>query len=319
MQTPTLINFKPTGINYCNNVRNTNYLHSFGLHFKGRELNNDTFEPSKKYKEEDFNSIKNSIKKDKFIGKGFEGRVFEMEDPNYVVKIPKKFFDNKKIDDNKLKENLVEEPITEQDKVNHITKKYKNGIVIMNKVAGKQIKTKEEMNEVADLPVKSYQDLLNQIIDAESKGMEFDFAMNNVLYDKDTGSLTAIDFRPFKEGERKFKPLEKMYFVFDCFAQPYEKKVSGKIISAALENLKSDADPQKAKLDYDFGEIARIVQYNNPRYWGIMENIKSNTQIIKFDRLHAQSELELSQIDYDIDYIQNSINTYLITSESEQA
>lgn len=284
-------------------------------------LKADVFELSDKpaYKEEDYSAIKNSVKKDKFIGAGFEGRVFEMEDSDYVVKIPKKYFNDKKLNGNKVKENLIEEKVTEQDKVNHIVKKYKNGIIIMNKVAGKQIKTKSEMNEVADLPIESYQNLLNQILDAESKGMEFDFAMNNVLYDKETGSLTAIDFRPFKEDNKKFKPLEKMYFVFDCFGQPYEKKVSGKIISAALNNIKSDADPEKAKLDYDFGEIVRIFQHNNPKYWGIMENIKSYTQAIKFDRLNAETKYELSMIDNDIDYIKNSINTFLISNESEQA
>lgn len=99
--------------------------------------------------------------------------------------------------------------------------------------------------------------------------------MNNVLYEKDTKLLTAIDFRPFKKSEQKFNPLEKMYFVFNCFKQPYEKKIAGKILCAALNNIKSNANPEKAKLYYDFDEIIRLLQYNNPKDWANIEKIKS--------------------------------------------
>ena len=98
--------------------------------------------------------------------------------------------------------------------------------------------------------------------------------MNNVLYDKDTKSLTAIDYRPFKKSEQKFNPLEKMYFVFNSFKKPYEKKIAGKILCAALNNLKSNANPEKAKLYYDFDEIIRLLQYNNPKDWAKIKKIK---------------------------------------------
>ncbi len=178
------------------------------------------------------------------------------------LKYQKECLTVKKIDNLALKKDLVEEEVTEQDRVNFIEKKYKNGIVIMKKVAGKPASNIDEINEVANLPVKAYQNLLNQIIEADKVGMEFDFAMNNVLYDKETQSLTAIDFRPYKEGKRKFNPLEKMYFVFDCFKQPYEKKISGKILSAALNNLKTDSETSVYK--YDFKEIIRLLEHNCP-------------------------------------------------------
>lgn len=302
-------------------VNNSNsFVKYSAVQFRGN-LEEDTFELSKKsdYNEKDFDNIKNAVKKDNFVGSGFEGRVFSMKNPKYVVKIPKDYFNGKKLNNDLVKTDLIEEEVTEQDRVNHIVKKYKNGIIIMNKVAGKQIQTKKEMNEVADLPASAYQNLLNQIIDAEKKGMEFDFAMNNVLYDNKTGSLTAIDFRPFKEGKRKFNPLEKMYFVFDCFRQPYEKKVSGKIITAALDNIKPDADPKRTKLDYDFNTIIKLLQHNYPNNWGILEVMKSNLDNIKYNRFFADSKYELSLLDKDIDFVKNSVNKFLIINESEQA
>lgn len=247
-------------------IRVNNNINFKGVEFHSTipELKEDVFEPSLRliYKEEDFNAIKNSVKKDRFLGAGFEGRVFEMQDSDYVVKVPKRMFNGKKIDNLALKKDLVEEEVTEQDRVNFIEKKYKNGVIVMKKIPGKPASNIDEINEVANLPVKAYQNLLNQIIEADKAGMEFDFAMNNVLYDKDSQSLTAIDFRPYKEGKRKFEPLKKMYFVFDCFKQPYEKKISGKILSAALNNLKTDSETSVYK--YDFKEIIRLLEHNCP-------------------------------------------------------
>lgn len=313
MQAPTLLNFTPIGTKYCNNFRNNNYLQFNRLHFKGRELTKDTFEPSINLsdKEKDYNEIKNSIKKENFIGAGFEGRVFKMEDPQYVVKIPKYFFNDKKINNIYLKKDLIEEEVTEQDKVNFIEKKYKNGIVIMKKISGEPLVNIKYKNKIANLPIKSYQKLLNQITDAYSKDMEFDHAMNNVLYDEKTNSLTAIDFRPYKDYRKKFNPLEKMYFVFDCFGQPHEKKISAKILSAGLNNLKSNADPEKSNLPYDFDEIIRLLQHNNREDWANIENIKSSIKTIKINKLNAETDYQLSQIDDYINYTNGLIKSTL--------
>lgn len=283
--TPTIYKF--------NNVNNRN------INF--RALKADVFEFSSN---KDYDDIKNSIKKENFIGAGFEGRVYEMQDPDYVVKIPKN------IDDLGLKKELIEEEVSEQDEVNHVVKKYKNGITIMKKIPGKSISSLEDINEVADLPVLAYQKLLNQIIDADKAGMEFDFAMNNVLYDKDSQSLTAIDFRPYKDGKRKFNPLEKMYFVFDCFKQPYEKKISGNIISAALNNLKSNSNCKISPFSYDFNEIIKLLKHNNPKDMALLETIKRNIETIVFYKSSAETDYQQSLVD---DYINNT-NHYIKNS-----
>lgn len=285
--TPTIYKF--------NNVNNRN------INF--RALKADVFEFSSN---KDYDDIKNSIKKENFIGAGFEGRVYEMQDPDYVVKIPKK------IDDLGLKKELIEEEVSEQDEVNHVVKKYKNGITIMKKIPGKSISSLEDINEVADLPVSAYQKLLNQIIDADKAGMEFDFAMNNVLYDKDSQSLTAIDFRPYKDGKRKFNPLEKMFFVFDCFKQPYEKKISGKILSAAINNMKSDSEQKISPFKYDYKEILRILEHNNPQNFVNILNIKNNIETIVFNSCNAETDYQKSKIDDYIDYTNELIKNYLI-------
>ncbi len=308
MQAPILLNFTPFGIKQCNNFINNNFIQFKGVQFNNGPKN-DIFESSIIYQGKDFDYIKKSIKKENFIGAGFEGKVFEMEDPNYVVKIPKNFFKGKKIDNLALKKDLIEEEVTEQDKVNFIKKKYKNGIIIMDKIAGKPATQEELMNEIPNLPVSTYQNLLNQILDADKVDMEFDFAMNNVLYDKETQSLTAIDFRPYKDGKRKFNPLEKMYFVFDSFKQPYEKKVTGKILCAALNNLKSTADPDKSNLKYDFNEIIRLLQHNNKEDWTTCENIKNYIQTITFDKSNAETKYEFEQVD---DYINNT-NSHIMS------
>lgn len=293
MLAPILLNTPIYKFNNNVNNRNINF----------RALKADVFEFSSN---KDYDDIKNSIKKENFIGAGFEGRVYEMQDPDYVVKIPKK------IDDLGLKKELIEEEVSEQDEVNHVVKKYKNGITIMKKIPGKSISSLEDINEVADLPVSAYQKLLNQIIDADKAGMEFDFAMNNVLYDKDSQSLTAIDFRPYKDGKRKFNPLEKMFFVFDCFKQPYEKKISGKILSAAINNMKSDSEQKISPFKYDYKEILRILEHNNPQNFVNILNIKNNIETIVFNSCNAETDYQKSKIDDYIDYTNELIKNYLI-------
>lgn len=293
MLAPILLNTPIYKFNNNVNNRNINF----------RALNADVFEFSSN---KDYDNIKNSIKKENFIGAGFEGRVYEMQDPDYVVKIPKN------IDDLGLKKELIEEEVSEQDEVNHVVKKYKNGITIMKKIPGKSISSLEDMNEVANLPVSAYQKLLNQIIDADKADMEFDFAMNNVLYDKDSQSLTAIDFRPYKDGKRKFNPLEKMFFVFDCFKQPYEKKISGKILSAAINNMKSDSEQKISPFKYDYKEILRILEHNNPQDFVNILNIKNNIDTIVFNSCNAETDYQKSKIDDYIDYTNELIKNYLI-------
>jgi len=310
-------NFQPTNFIKPLNVTRPKLVNFAGLNpLDKNKLNEDRFELSNNneiynYKQEDFDNIKSSVKKENFVGAGFEGKVFQMKDPDFVVKIPRKFFDGKKIDDNMLKLCLTKEDLTEQDKVNHVTKKFKNGVTIMNKITGKPIDTDEEMEEVANLPVKSYQKLLNQIIDAENKGMVFDYAKNNLLYDKDSQSLTAIDFRPRETKILKLGTFEKMYFAFDCFKKPYEKKVSGKILSAGLENLKSDNDTKMPVLNYDFDRILEYLHHNNPDDFIDFLDIKENIHNVITNKLQSKTEVQKEILDESIENTQNVIKEHL--------
>ena len=310
-------NFQPTNFKKSHYITRPNLVNFNGLNnFDKNKIDNDSFELSNNteyfdYKQEDYDEIKNSIKKENFIGAGLEGKVFQMKDQNFVVKIPRKFFNDKKIDDNMLKLCLTEEDLTEQDKVNHVTKKFKNGITIMHKIAGKPIDTEEEMNEVANLPVSSYNKLLNQIIDAENKGMVFDYVMNNVLYDKDSQTLTAIDFRKKEGNDSKLKILEKMYIVFNCFKQPHEEKVAGKIISAGLENLKSDKDTKISIFDYDFDKILKYLQYDHPENSTKYFDIKNNIDNVMINKIHTETDYQKSVLDDSIERTQNVITEHL--------
>lgn len=310
-------NFQPTKILKSRNITRPNHISFGGLDVLNKhKLDGDRFELSNNdeiynYKQEDFDNIKSSVKKENFIGAGSEGKVFQMKDPDSVVKIPRKFFDGKKIDYNMLKTCLTEEEITEQDEVNHVTKKFKNGITIMRKIAGEPITTEETINEVANLPVKAYNKLLNQIIDAEKKGMSFDFATNNILYDKDSQSLTAIDFRKKEGNNTKLRTLEKMYFAFDCFQQPHEEKVAGKIISAGLENFKSDKDTKISIFDYDFDRVLEYLQHNHPenimKYFDIKDNIKN----VMFNKIHTETDYQKSILDESVETAKDVITEHL--------
>ena len=319
MQTPNILSLKPIYINYnCNNIKTNNLLQPKALHFKRKELINDTFEPSSRFNnnKDDYDTIIKSVKEENFIGSGEEGNVYKMDNPNYVIKIPKKIFKNNIL--NITKNNLKEEEITEQDKVNHVVKKYENGITIMKKIAGESISSLEDINEVADLPVKSYQNLLNQIIDAGKKGMEFDFAMNNVLYDKETKSLTAIDFKPYTNCKYKIEPLFKIFFVLDSFKKPYEKKILGKILSAALNNMKSDKEQKIQPYEYDYNKILDILEYNNQKDLVDIIKLKKCIDKIVLNKIKAKTKCQKTQVDNYIDYTLNFINSKLI-NEFEQA
>ena len=319
MQTPNILSLRPININYnCNNIKTNNLLQPKALHFKRKELINDTFEPSSIFnnKKDDYDTIIKSIKEENFIGSGEEGNVYKMDNPNYVIKIPKKFLKNNIL--NITKNNLKEEEITEQDVVNHVVKKYENGITIMKKIAGESISSLDDISEVADLPVKSYQNLINQIIDAGNKCMEFDFAMNNVLYDKETKSLTAIDFKPYTNGKHKIEPLFKTFFVLDSFKKPYEKKISGKILSAALNNMKSDKEQKIKPYEYDYNKILDILEYNNPKDLVDIIKIKKCIEKIVLNKSCAKTKCQKLQVD---NYIDNAINVinYKLINEFEQA
>jgi hypothetical protein len=251
------LGFTNNYISNPNNKYNINY--QYGL---SKDTVNINFKAN--FDEDTYNLIKDNAIKDNFIGRGTEGFVFNIKNTDNVLKIPKKFFDGKNLKYDEIKKNLKQSyDITEQDKVNFIEKKYDNGIIIMKKIKGKPIESLEEYNEVADLPLKVYKNLINQIMDAHSKGMLFDYATNNLLYDKENKTLTAIDFRYEKEDDKKFKPLENLYFAFDCFKKPYENKIAGNILSGALKTLKTNNEKEYNVMYYDFDNIINLLKYNN--------------------------------------------------------
>lgn len=309
---PVLFRPQSTNNNYSNFQKKT-------VNFKGN-LNSDVFESStnKNFNIKDYYSIKKSIKKNNFIGSGSEGKVFRMEDENFVVKIPNTFFTKTKIDDNTLRKKLIEEPVTDKDKINFITKKYKNGVKIMEYIKGESIRDihkTDKMNEVVNLPVEAYQKLLNQNIDAHNNDMMFDFAMNNVIYNDKEKTLTAIDFIPYekvKNTKKEFSPLKYMYFALDCFKKPYEKEVSAKLLSATITNMKSNSKCNLPPNNYDYKEITRILEYNYPLDYLKIKDTEDKINNITLIKNFCKSEYGNKELDFFIDNTNDFINKSFI-------
>ncbi|MBR6127496.1 hypothetical protein IKQ21_07420 [bacterium] len=159
--------------------------------------------------------VDSSIKTENYLGSGVESEVYKIPDTPYCVKVPKYKFGQDSTQQYSTN-------VTPEDKINHIRAKLNSGAVIMKHLEGDTIQKFYDspakrfvlQKKVAEMPVESYTDLLNQISDAMKKKMVFDCNPGNIIIDTSKNKLTAIDFFHVPNFEQIFiEPLYAMYLV----------------------------------------------------------------------------------------------------------
>ena len=168
------INHKPARISNTDLKYPKTDHHFDRICFKGKDL----LELSEK---EIFAEIKKSLTPENFIGQGTEAEVYRIKDTNYCVRIPH-------ITSDLYIMNYSKE-LSPIDKVSHTKVKLGFGATIMpyfEGVISKDYKNNEYQRfklqeKVADMPVKSYTDLLHQIANAIDNEMVFDFSGVNLI------------------------------------------------------------------------------------------------------------------------------------------
>ena len=195
--------------------------------------------------QEVINKVKESIAPENFVGQGTLAEVYRIKDSDYCVKIPYLAKD--------ATEFSFSTKLSHQEEVNHIVAKLGNGISIMKFFEGEKpddyrnskLYRIEFQEKIANMPIKSYTDLLHQIANAANNNMTFDFSGGNLIVDTKNNTLTAIDFFSAFDNPRGVKPLADMYSALTCYGTEAEvsKKIFDKIVTAGLEEFKPNVKP----------------------------------------------------------------------------
>lgn len=229
--------------------------------------------------------VQSAIKDTKnLIGQGSEGKVFDIPETNYCVKIPNNQtpkFEEWNFD------------MYNGEDINH-TVAVTNNVSIMKKIAGETLKYGKEPKEIYDLPKETFKTLLKQINNAHKKYMVFDAVPRNIIYNKENKSLTAIDFIKEDPKKHRFSPF---YDVYDCLKSKGETaedktinaKFGEKLFSVAVDSL-SDTNKSIPLIKKDLDALYKELSWNNcltpetEKFKSILdENIKEPEKISLFD------------------------------------
>jgi hypothetical protein len=204
-----------------------------------------------------FEKIEKSINYKNFLGQGTEAEVYKIKDTNYCVRIPYLANDAYKT--------IFSKELSPIDKVNHIVAKLGFGASIMKYFDGVTPKRYQESDygryqlqeQIANMPVKSYTELLHQIANAIDNEMFFDFSGGNLIVNTEKQKLTAIDFYGIKDNPKPIKPLTEIYFVLTSYGSEEKtgKKIYDKIIDAGLEEFKPNKIPCMDVKLFDFIDL----------------------------------------------------------------
>lgn len=197
-----------------------------------------------------------SITPKNFLGEGGEAKVYRIPDTEYCIRLIKEDIGNNKIF------RKISKDLTEQDKINHnVAKIGKHGSSIMRYIEGSPVIslkiTKQEQasiaNNIANLPVSSFNKLLKQIAHANDNNMVFDCSAFNIIVNPKTQTMTAIDFYKTKIPEY-FAPLNFIDSALINTATTMENKKSnaGKILLAALQEFEPNKKPCVSPSQFDF-------------------------------------------------------------------
>lgn len=201
--------------------------------------------------------IKASVTPDNFLGQGTEAEVYRIKGTKYCVRIPYLAQDIYRF-------NYTKE-LTPIDKVNHVVAKLGFGASIMKYFDGIVPKwyQKNEHNRyklqenIAQMPVKSYSELLHQIAGAVDNEMVFDFSGGNLIVNTEKQKLTAIDFYGITDNPRPVRPLSEMYSVLTSYGSEEKtgKKIFDKIVDAGLKEFRKTSIPCMDVALFDFLEL----------------------------------------------------------------
>ncbi len=243
--------------------------------------------------------VRNSVLPENFLGAGIEAEVYRIKDTNYCVRIPYLSQDIYLSDFTKK--------LTPTDKVNHVVAKLGFGASVMKFFDGiipkwyinNSSRRYQLQEKIAEMPIKSYSELLHQIAGAIDNEMLFDFSGGNLIVDTERQKLTAIDFYGIQDNPRPIRPMTEIYSVLTCYGSEEKtgKIIYDKIIDAGLEEFKPDNIPCMDIELFDFnglvlkrnsdnnsfgrGNINKYINPINKLIDTIYENIKDLKQLKK--------------------------------------
>ena len=204
-----------------------------------------------------FEKLKETVTPENFLGQGTEAEVYRIKGTDYCVRIPHLSQDIYRFGYTK--------ELTPIDKVNHVVAKLGFGASIMKYFDGIVPKwyQKNEYNRhklqenIAQMPVKSYSDLLHQIAGAVDNEMLFDFSGGNLIVNTEKQKLTAIDFNGITDNPRPVRPLSEMYSVLTSYGSEEKtgKKIFDKIVDAGLKEFRKKSIPCMDVALFDFLEL----------------------------------------------------------------
>ena len=188
--------------------------------------------------------VKNTVVNNTEIGYGAEGVVYKIPQSDYCVKI----FNGEGVN------NLGEWDfnVSSQDKINHVVARAENGSLIMKQIKGEALKW-DKPDEIYDLPLKSYRDLLIQISNAGDECLQFDSVPSNLIYNKKDKTLTAIDFfEPNPDIDLEYNPLQA---VFKCLHSsgrtPKDAELNKKLGINLLTVVKDELQKKEPEFQID--------------------------------------------------------------------
>ena len=246
--------------------------------------------------------IKASVTPDNFLGQGTEAEVYRIKDTNYCVRIPYLAQDIQRFKYSK--------ELTPIDKVNHVVAKLGFGASVMKCFEGIVPKwyvnnSRNRFNlqkKIAEMPVKTYSELLHQIADAVDNEMFFDFSGGNLIVNTKKQKLTAIDFYGITDNPRPIRPLSEMYYVLTSYGSEEKtgKKIFDKIVDAGLEEFKPNKIPCMDIELFDFIDLVskRNSDKNSHKHGDITENINKflDFKSLVAERLHELRRLKKQEI-----------------------
>ena len=249
--------------------------------------NRDLLELSDK---EIFDRIQTSMSSIKnYLGQGNEARVYKIEGSDYCVRFDN--FESLKFDKMHLNRNL-----SESDKVNHIVAKFGEGSSIMRYIEGSPVLSTDIMldskepkriaEEIAQMPVKSFNRFLKQICHAYDNDMIFDCCWPNVIINPKNQTITAIDFNKNTANE-SLKPLSYMFssLVHPETTQTQCKIYAEKILNATLDEFTPATKPCWNITNFDFSSLIRKLHYKtklNDVFVNILKDTLNTIQDLKF-------------------------------------
>lgn len=207
-----------------------------------------------------FEIIDKTIKdKSNKLGQGGEAAVYRIPDTAYCVRIN---LDYK----SKLKSKFSLD-VSDKDKVNHIVANLGGKSSIMHFIDGYPMRptgfiTKENYVDtpkmLEQIPVEGFQMLLKQVSNALNKSLKYDCNATNVMINPKDNTLTAIDF--FEEPKDISRPsfiLSELYVSVTPLktTKSQKQKAAGKILLAALEELKAGEKSCYPINDFDFSRL----------------------------------------------------------------